>query len=129
MLETRQEHWSSRPPAKKFLKFAFTMALVLTLFLGLAVAELSIVGEAKIQQFSNHWWLQVAGFLVGVLGAPCAVSLWIGMLGHLVSAKRRGKSGKVVWLFALIFGNWLAAPFYYLVSYKKESAEIATNSR
>jgi uncharacterized membrane protein len=33
-----------------------------------------------MQYYVNHRWVQVVGFLVGVVGAPCAVGLWIGML-------------------------------------------------
>jgi protein-S-isoprenylcysteine O-methyltransferase Ste14 len=123
MLDPNREHWLSRPPAKTFFKFAFIMTLALFAFIVFAFAGLSIAGEDRMQHFLSHWWVQALGFLVGVVGAPCALGLWIGMLSHLASANRIAKSGKAVWFFLLIFGNWIAAPFYYFVSYRKQSAE------
>lgn len=99
------------------------MTLVLIVFGGGILAESSIVGEDRMQHYINHWWVQAVGFLVGVVGAPCALGLWIGMLSHLRSANRGPKSAKAVWLFLLIFGNWIAALFYYFVSYRRQSAE------
>jgi protein-S-isoprenylcysteine O-methyltransferase Ste14 len=123
MLQTNREHWLSRPPAKTFFKFAFIMNLVVIVFLGASLAGLSIAGGDRMQHYVNHWWVQAVGFFVGVVGAPCAIGLWIGMLSHLTSANRSPRNAKAVWLFLLIFGNWIAALFYYFVSYRRQLAE------
>jgi hypothetical protein len=118
MTENR-EHWLSSPPAKTFFKFAFIMTSAVIVFLCVALAGLSIAGESQMQQYANHGWVQVVGLLVGVVGAPCAMGLWIGMLIHLAFANRSPRSGKTLWYFLLIFGNWIAAPFYYFVFYRR----------
>lgn len=122
MLAIGREHWLSSTPAKNFFKFASIIFLVSIVFLGAALAGVLVAGEDRMQHYANQWWLQVVGFLLGVVGAPCGIALWIGMFSHWASTNQSPKSVRAVWFFLFIFGNWLVALLYYFGSYRKQSA-------
>jgi hypothetical protein len=124
--ELNRKHWLSRRLAKTFFKFASFMTLVLIAFLAAMMAGIVIAGEGRFGYYVNHhWWMQAVGFVLGVVGAPCAIGLWMGMLSHWASTNESRKGVRAAWLFLLIFGNWLAALLYYFVSYRKQTAASA----
>jgi hypothetical protein len=122
MAELNREYWLSRRPAKTFFKFASFMTLMLFVVLGAMIAGTLFAGEGATRAFVNHWWVQAVGFLVGVLGAPCAIGLWIGMFGHWAYRNECPKVVRFAWLLAFIFGSWLVAVPYYFLSYRKQTA-------
>jgi hypothetical protein len=125
MAELNREHWLSRRPAKTFFKFASFMTLMLFVVLGAMIAGTLFAGEGATGAFINHRWVQAVGFLVGVLGAPCAIGLWIGMLGHWACTNESPKVVRFAWLHAFNFGSWLVAVPYYYLSYRKQTAASA----
>jgi protein-S-isoprenylcysteine O-methyltransferase Ste14 len=122
MLVANRERWLNRTAAKSFFKFASIIFLVSIVFLVAVLAGVLIAGEDRMQHFTNHWWAQVVGFLLGVVGALCGIALWIGMFSHWASTNQSPKSIRAVWVFLFIFGNWLVALLYYFASYRKQSA-------
>jgi hypothetical protein len=101
------------------------MTLVLFVVLGAMLAGTLFAGEGATRAFVNHWWVQAVGFLVGVLGAPCAIGLWIGMFGHWACTNESPQVLRFAWLLAFIFGSWLVAVPYYFLSYRKQTAASA----
>jgi hypothetical protein len=122
MAELNREHWLSRRPAKTFFKFASFMTLVLFVVLGATIAGTLFASEGAMGSFLSHWWVQAVGFLLGVVGAPCAIALWMGMLSHWAYTNESPKVLRAAWLLAFIFGSWLVALPYYFLSYREQAA-------
>jgi len=75
-----------------------------------------------MQHYVNRWWVQAIGVLLGVVGAPCGIALWIGMFSHWAASNQSSRSVRAGWFFLFFFGNWLTALLYYFGSYRKQSA-------
>jgi len=43
------------------------------------------------------------------------------MLCHCAAEDRGSRSSRITWLFLLVFGNWLAAPVYFLSRYRRQA--------
>ena len=122
MPELNQESRLCSRPAKAFFSFSSIVTLVLIAFLAMVIAGSFIAGEGRIQGYVDHWWVQAVGFAIGVVGAICAVALWIGMLGHCATTNESRKGVRVAWLVLIILGNWIVALLYYFLAYRKQSA-------
>ena len=102
-----------------FFRIAAYMTVILLIVLVLSVVWVSLVG-LHAQALTRPGWVQVFYLIVGMVGAPSAVCLWLGMLWNLANASRSSGHSKIVWFFFLIFGNWIAAPIYYFAVYRKQ---------
>jgi len=122
MPEPNNSTWLYSGPAKTFFSFASILTLVFIAFLALLIAGILITGEGRMKVYVNHWWVQTVGFVIGVVGAICALGLWVGMLGHCASTNESRKGVKVAWLLLIFFGNWIVVLPYYFLAYRKHSA-------
>jgi hypothetical protein len=118
MHEKARTAWPDRPVGRSLLKFAAIATFVLITFTCLVLAAL-LVNRASVPRYINSPWTQAIGFLVGTIGGPATVFLWIGMLWHAAISEHRSGLSRVAWIIFLIVANWLAALAYYFWRYRK----------
>lgn len=113
-----EKSWLTRPWASGFFEFSAILSATLILFLFIALTLACFVGKSALMAHINNPWIQTIALAIGLVGAPSAICLWVGMLWHSSITNR------AVWFFSLILGNWLVAPIYYVRHYRIESGEI-----
>lgn len=96
---------------------ALLSTLVMVTLLSLLTAT-AIVGSAQVEAWVSPRPIQAIGLFVGTVGAVAAIALWICMLWHSASS-RMNPASKIAWILALIFGNWVVAPIYYVLCYRR----------
>jgi len=121
MTENIQAQWILKSRVRRFFMVAAVAASLLILSLAIVLAATLTGGVERTQSFVSVVWLKPFWFALGVLGAPLALSLWIGMLWHCVTAYRNSRWLRVCWFVFLILGNWLVSPLYYLCVFRKET--------
>jgi len=100
--------WFATSRARRLFSISAFLSVSLILFI-LVFATAVFFNLVGTIRWTDTILGQIFGFLLGVIGAPAAVFLWVGMLWHW-HARARTSLG---WLFFLVVGNWLAAPLYY----------------
>jgi hypothetical protein len=113
--------WFATSKARRLFSISAFLSVGLILFPVLFVATSVLFGPARTIRLIDSSLVQIVGFLLGVIGAPAALFLWLGMLWHA-----RVKRTSLVWLFFLIVGNWLVAPLYYRFVFRQSATETQT---
>jgi hypothetical protein len=111
------------PRARTVFGFATIATIALMVVVISTMLAQLWLGRPATQTIIKSEWLQVLGFLVGVVGALSALCLWIGMLWHCGAVYRSSSGSRLAWFLLLVFGNWLAAPVYYVLVYRRQTAE------
>jgi hypothetical protein len=84
----------------------------------------TIVSPNVLASYLQSWWFQSIAGLLGMLGAPSALGLWFGMCFFWFIFDRSHHFSPRVWLVVLILGNFLAAPLYYFLVYRRVVANL-----
>ena len=116
-----REHVLMQPRTKKFLTIAAIAASLLMLFMSCLVVVYLWLGPAAADRLQQSSWLQGLAFILGVVGAPSALGLWIAMLWYWASLDRGSRMSKLFWFLLLILANCIAAPFYCFIVYRRQA--------
>jgi len=114
--------WFATSKARRLFSISAVLSVSLILFLVLFVATSGLLGPVRTIRLTDSTLVQIVGFLLGVIGAPAALFLWLGMLWHA-----RVKRTSLVWFFFLIVGNWLAALLYYRFVFRQSTPATQAN--
>lgn len=112
--------WLRSPQAQKLFWYSawavvcmgFFMALMLTPFFDRIAAV--PVGAAI---------LRVGGGVIGVLGAPAAMILWVAMLIFCFKDSSSSISVKMAWSLLFLLAAWFGSAAYFFAVYRKRVGE------
>ena len=118
-LTTTGEHLLVRAKTKIFFMFAALTTTLLAAFMYSILLIGRVVGYEVTKSFLDLVWVQIVGFLLGVVGAPSALLLWLGMCWYWLELDHSPRRSKTFWFFIVFLGNCLGAPAYYFFVYRK----------
>lgn len=106
--------WYAASRARRLFSISAYLSLAVILTLVLLVVVAASAPPEAINRLQDSLLVQTAGFLLGLIGTPAAIFLWLGMLWH-ARVEHKG----LTWLLVLILGNWVVAPLYYRVVFRQ----------
>ena len=104
--------------AQKLFGVSVISNLILVTTLAALVVLLSNLGPQRTSLILATAWFKPIWLMLGVIGTPLVLFLWLGMLWHFSFVYKANGWFKVAWLASLILGNWVLAPLYYFLVYQ-----------
>lgn len=64
--------------------------------------------------------LQVLGGVVGVVGAPASIVIWLGMMAFCLREDRSSLSTRIFWFILFFTTAWFGAAAYFFKVYRRQ---------
>jgi hypothetical protein len=66
-------------------------------------------------------FLRILGGALGVLGAPAALVLWVGMVAFCIRVDDSPVSAKIAWFILFFIAAWFGSAAYFFRVYRKQA--------